>query len=366
MKIKLNLSKAGERLQAKQEEQSRARRGHVLLVDDERENLDGLEAVLSAEGYEVSATTSPEEALAVARTRGVDLIISDQRMPVMLGTELLAAIKAHSDDNMRVILTGHTDMNDLISCINSGLLFRYLVKPWRREEVLAVVEEGLKKIRIDRAVHKLVPEQVWERLYAGRLEETRPGEGQRVECVAMCIDVRNFTALSAHLTPSQVFSLLSEVMGALSPLIKERHGYLDKHLGDGAVVLFDRPGECARDAIECARGFGAALRALNREGGPLRPLLGDAPVRVGVGMHVGAVMLGTVGSAERLEFTTLGDTLSVASRVESLTSRFVEGEEECVVLCSAEVVAAAGWEGARPLGEQLLKGKEERVALFKI
>jgi response regulator RpfG family c-di-GMP phosphodiesterase len=79
-------------------------------------------------------------------------------MPIMLGTELLTAIKSNFEDNVRVILTGHIDMNDLITCINNGLLYRYLVKPWRREELLSVVEEGMKKIKIECTIHRLGPE----------------------------------------------------------------------------------------------------------------------------------------------------------------------------------------------------------------
>ena len=106
MKFKLNLGKGTEKLQ---EKKGFIKSGHILLVDDEAENLDGLAALLETNGYKVTASTSPHEALDVVKTSQVDLIISDQRMPMMLGTELLSAVKAHRDDNIRVILTSHID-----------------------------------------------------------------------------------------------------------------------------------------------------------------------------------------------------------------------------------------------------------------
>lgn len=363
MKLKLNLNKASQRLQAKKPS---GQKGHILLVDDEQENLDGLQALLESEGYMVSSTTLPEEALKLTQNQKIDLIISDQRMPIMLGTELLSAIKSNSEDNVRVILTGHTDMNDLITCINNGLLYRYLVKPWRREELLSVVEEGMKKIKIERTIHRLVPEQVWDRLYAGRLEEAIPGEGQLLNCVAMFIDIRDFTSLSSKLTPSQVFYLLTEVMSALSPHIRDHNGYIDKFLGDGALVIFDHAETHARDALNCAKTFEQVITNLNSQTHDLRALLGDAQIRIGVGMHLGSVMLGTVGSWDRLEFTILGDMVNIASRIETRTKHLGDQQSSCVSLCSAELIQAAQWDKGQSTGLHKLPGIDTEYELFRI
>lgn len=361
MKIKLNLDKAGERLSAKS---NKAQLGHVLLVDDEPENLDGLEALLTSEGYRVSATTSPEEALEIARQGDVDLIISDQRMPIMMGTELLSAIKEHTDDNIRVILTGHTDMNDLIECINKGLLYRYLVKPWRQETLIEVVKEGMKKIRIERTVKRLLPDQVWDRLYAGRMEETNPGDAQAIYCAVMYIDIRGFTAISLQLTPSQVFFFLTQVMSALSPLIRKHHGYIDKYLGDGALVIFDRQECYARDALQCASLFNETIRRLTQDQ-TIAPMLGDSPLKVGVGIHTGEVLLGTVGSLERIEFTMIGETVHLAAQIESL-SKGQESDEPCIVLASKEVFDCADWDQSRFIGEFTLSRVGEPHQIYQL
>ena len=367
MKLKLNLSKGAEKLNAKQAQKQATQKGHILLVDDEPENLDGLEALLVSEGYEVSASTSPHEALEMVKGRPVDLIISDQRMPLMLGTELLSAVKAHREDNIRVILTGHTDMNDLITCINNGLLYRYLVKPWRAEEVLEVVEEGMKKIKIDRVRERLLPKTLWERLYEGRLEDTTPGEGRALECVAAFIDIRDFQSITSHLPPSDVFHLLSNLISALEPHLTAHHGYVAHHAGDGALLIFDRKDVCAQDAVHFARGVCGLLTEINeRLSDPLSLTRGQA-ITLGVGMHMGRVLLGSVGSPNHLELTMLGDVVSAAARVESISRTLNTPHSSCVALASAPLVARlTDREGLTSLGAHSLLHHEPPTELFHL
>lgn len=127
------------------------KRGRILIVDDEQANLDGLEAVLDRT-YEVFQTTLPHEALQLSEQHQIDLIISDQRMPKMLGTELLQELSGRDPHQIRILLTGYTDIEDLITCVNDGLLYRYLVKPWKAEELLATVAQGFDKLNTERAL----------------------------------------------------------------------------------------------------------------------------------------------------------------------------------------------------------------------
>gem|GEM_PF-1002854 len=145
-KLKLKLSDGASSIAKRS-----AKQGHVLIVDDEQANLDGLEAVLSRV-YHVYQTCDPNEALRIAEEHKIDLIITDQRMPQMLGTELLQALSERDPSQVRILLTGYTDIEDLITCVNDGLLYRYLVKPWKAEELLATVAQGFDKLRTERAL----------------------------------------------------------------------------------------------------------------------------------------------------------------------------------------------------------------------
>jgi len=113
----------------------------LLLIDDEERILRSLR-MLFFTGYTVRMTTDPHEALRILREEKVHVIISDQRMPVMQGSELLRLAREASPATMRILLTGYSDMEASIASVNEGEVFRYLLKPWVGEEVRRVVAEA--------------------------------------------------------------------------------------------------------------------------------------------------------------------------------------------------------------------------------
>lgn len=113
----------------------------LLLVDDEERILRSLRMLFFA-GYTVHATTDPDEAMRILREQRVHVIVSDQRMPLMLGAELLRRARQISPATMRILLTGYSDMEASIASVNEGEVFRYLMKPWSSDEVKQVVAEA--------------------------------------------------------------------------------------------------------------------------------------------------------------------------------------------------------------------------------
>lgn len=113
----------------------------LLLVDDEERILRSLR-MLFLTGYEVRTTTDANEAIRILREERVHVIVSDQRMPVMPGAELLRIARETSPATMRILLTGYSDLDASIASINEGEVFRYLMKPWNAEEVRQVVAEA--------------------------------------------------------------------------------------------------------------------------------------------------------------------------------------------------------------------------------
>jgi DNA-binding NtrC family response regulator len=104
---------------------------HLLIcVDDDPPVLSAIRRLLRHEPYEIITTVDPQEALACIGSRKVDLVIADQRMPSMAGTELLKAVRARSPETVGVILTGHADLSDVASAMNDGAVDRLIKKPW--------------------------------------------------------------------------------------------------------------------------------------------------------------------------------------------------------------------------------------------
>ena len=119
------------------------RKPKILVVDDEPDNLDLLYRTFYRE-YKVLRASSGPAALELLATEGdISVIISDQRMPMMSGTEFLSLTATKYPDIIRIILTGYTDVEDLVEAINAGKVFKYVTKPWEAEELKAVVRQAL-------------------------------------------------------------------------------------------------------------------------------------------------------------------------------------------------------------------------------
>ena len=141
----------------------------IIIVDDEPANLRVLERLFRRD-YEVITAESGEEALQLLGQHDAALLITDQRMPGMTGVELLkqtATIRPHM---VRIILTGYTDVDALVEAINSGLVYKYVTKPWGNEELRLTVGRALEHYEMTKARHEL---ELANRRLAARLREIR-------------------------------------------------------------------------------------------------------------------------------------------------------------------------------------------------
>lgn len=145
-----------------------------------------------------------------------------------------------------------------------------------------------------------------------------PGEGESCEISVLFCDIRGFTSLSENLAAPEVVRLLNEFHGHMVDEIFRYGGTLDKYLGDGLLAWFNAPvpqPDHAVRAVRCGLAMVRRLDELNRE----REAAGQPPLRIGIGLHAGDAVVGNVGASHRREFTAIGDTVNVASRLQSLT-----------------------------------------------
>jgi DNA-binding NtrC family response regulator len=141
----------------------------IMVVDDEPANLRLLER-LFRQDHKVITSESGEEALRLLAQHDVALLITDQRMPNMTGIELLKQTEAIRPHMVRIILTGYTDIGALVEAINSGLVYKYMTKPWNNEDLRINVSRALEHYEANKARHEL--EMKNQRLIA-RLDEIR-------------------------------------------------------------------------------------------------------------------------------------------------------------------------------------------------
>ena len=228
--------------------------------------------------------------------------------------------------------------------------------------------QGLREQRERAFLHQLLARRISPSLLEDILR--RPGPiwtqvgGSRCRCVVLFTDLVGFTELSARLEPAPLFALLNRYFEAIAAAVIEQQGLVDKFIGDALMAEFGVP-RSRGDAAEALAAASAALAMQRRLEALNRSLeqQGLPPLRQGIGLHVGEVIAGNLGSSQRLEFTVVGSTVNLACRLESLTRRFPEHP----ILISAELRALlpAGWPVV-DLGEQRLKGWPEPVAVFAL
>jgi adenylate cyclase len=161
--------------------------------------------------------------------------------------------------------------------------------------------------------------QAGRRILAGQI---RRAEGERLRAVIMMTDLRGFTALSDRLPGDEVIELLDDYFDAIATPIENRKGEILKFIGDGMLAIFpaeddDDFSQSSLHALEAAAEGLARLDAVNQT----RRSVGRSELKIGIGLHLGEVIYGNVGSAGRLDFTVIGPAVNLASRIEDLTKR---------------------------------------------
>jgi DNA-binding NtrC family response regulator len=115
----------------------------IMVVDDEPVILRAVELALESEDIEVETYSDPEDAIKRLRVANFDLVISDYRMPAMNGVDFLCTAKSLQPDSMRMVLSGKADIDALIAAINQADIFRFVIKPWENEQLVAMVKQAL-------------------------------------------------------------------------------------------------------------------------------------------------------------------------------------------------------------------------------
>ena len=182
-----------------------------------------------------------------------------------------------------------------------------------------------------------VSPQVMRALLGGDLQIEESGRTQEVTLLA--VGIRGFAARAAKATPQAMIGLLNRFHAVAGLAIQNAGGAVDKYVGDGLTATFGLPQPLdapQRNALEAAQDLLLRIERLNAE------LAGEGiePLQVGIGIHSGAVLAGYVGSRQRREFSVIGDSVGIASRLQAMTK-----DSGHPVLCSQPVAAAVGFGG---------------------
>ena len=127
----------------------------ILCVDDEPNILHSIKRLLRREGYRLLTAQNAKEGLEILQENEIHLVISDQRMPEMSGTEFFAQVKIRYPDVIRVILSGYTDVDSITESINKGHIYKFLLKPWNDQNLKMEIKQALEQYDLIQTNKKL-------------------------------------------------------------------------------------------------------------------------------------------------------------------------------------------------------------------
>ena len=362
----------------------------ILLVDDQSQNLELLEAFLVPQGYVIITASSGEEAMGKISANQVDLVLLDVRMAGIDGFEVTRRIRQDAVHQLIpiILVTALHETEDRVKGIEAGC-DDFLSKPINKIELLARVRSLLKVkayndlmsnyrhelelevikrteelknltltlINSNSAMRRFVPEQFLRHLGKATIEEVKLGDHTATNMVVMFADIREFSTLAEKMTPEETFAFINQYLARLGPPVRNYGGFIDKYIGDGIMALFPSNSD---DAVRCAIDMHERLNEFNEQRGKAN----DFPIKVGIGLHEGRLMLGTIGENERMDGTVISDTVNTANRIEGLSKQFGVGlaVSERIILGLADPCAYH----FRFFGKVDVKGRRDRVSIFEI
>ncbi len=204
---------------------------------------------------------------------------------------------------------------------------------------------------------RFVPRQFLKFLERESVEDVRLGDAASYEMTVLFSDIRKFTDMSENMTPDESFFFLNSLFKRMEPIIQENNGFVDKYIGDAVMALFP---ESPEDAIKASLEIKEKLVAYNEH----RSNSGYIPIDIGLGIHSGNLILGTVGSSRRIDTTVIGDTVNLASRIESLTKYY----KVPVILSDTvyEKIPDKEKYCLREIDRVKVKGKQKIVILYEL
>jgi len=347
----------------------------ILVVDDEPD----LEALVlqkfrhQIRDKTVSFTFAHDgvEALAALKANGdIDLVVTDINMPRMDGLSLLQKLQENEDNIMTVIVSAYGDMTNIRTAMNRGA-FDFVTKPIDFSDLETTIAKTIRHIGFLREARER--QATAERAYASLSRYFSPNlaqrlagdtdavdlEGQRREIATLFTDIASFTALVETLEPNVLGPLLNEYLSGMTDIVFSNDGTVAKIVGDALHILFGAPGEQpdhAARAVACALALDEFAQSFSERW--QKKGIAFGVTRIGV--HAGPAIVGNFGGGRFFDYTAYGDTINVASRLETANKQL--GTRICV---SAELAEGVENFRGRPIGDLVLRGRGEVIRAFE-
>ncbi len=206
---------------------------------------------------------------------------------------------------------------------------------------------------------RFVPPAYLRRIAAQGLKSIRLGEADQQCVTILCCDIRGFTSLSERVNPSELIALINHLFERITRVVDWRRGVIDKFLGDAILCIFEGA-DSARRAVACGVDILTVVKSIHTDEN--RPT--DQAVQIGIGLHSGPVILGTIGSPKRMDSTVIGLTVNLAKRLEEVTRPL--GVDMLISDQVANQLPNDHGHRFRKLGEVSVKGSPTPIGIIEV
>jgi two-component system sensor histidine kinase ChiS len=384
------------------------RKRTILLVDDNPKNLGILGTVLAESERSLYFATNGALALDIAKNKHPDLILLDIMMPDMDGFEVCRRLKQDPllAEIPIIFLTAKTEKDDVITGLELGAV-DYVTKPFNKKELLTRVnthielqatrdelkealiakENALKQLaeqnkelysknaklelltqelaeaqkdklfKLNKSYERFVPRIFLSLLGKKSIIDINLGDQIETEMTIMFTDIRGFTSISEAMTPQDNFDFINNYFGQMEPIILQYKGIIDKYIGDAIMALFPYSVD---DAISAAIAMLKRLVEYNQ----ILQTAGLPALQIGIGIHTGPLMLGTIGGQNRMDGTVISDAVNIAARIEELTKTY----RTPLLISEATYLKLSDTTrySIRKLDRVKIKGKSKYVNIFEV
>jgi class 3 adenylate cyclase len=337
----------------------------VLVAEDNRDSRELVSDILISLGLTPIMAENGRVALEKIQITMPDLAILDVNMPELDGFEVCAAIKGNPQTAKIpvIMLTAQSDVESRVIGLGLGA-DDYLPKPFHPKELIARIQTRLRA----KAVNDRLREQretirhTFERFVAPEIVEQLLEDPLRVQLggaetvvTVMFADLESFTTVSQHTEPSLLLEVLNRYHALMVDTIKLNGGTIDKFLGDGVMALYNTPLPQPDHALRAVRSALMIREALPEFHGQLPP-----GFRLGInfGISTGPAIVGNVGSPELMDFTAIGDTVNLGSRLQGLS------DNSQITISEETFRQVADWVVAERVEPRLVRGREEPVITY--
>ena len=220
-----------------------------------------------------------------------------------------------------------------------------------------IVDYDLKINELLNSMRRFVPFEFLNFLDKKSITEISLGDQVNQEMTVFFSDIRSFTKLSESMTPRETFNFINSYLKRMGPLVRENKGFIDKYIGDSIMAIFPTDPDYALLA-------GISIRKELVLYNSQRLSYGYPPIHIGIGIHTGNLMLGTIGESQRMDTTVIADSVNLASRIEGLTKFY--GVTTIITEITKSKLKNPDQFNMRFIGLVQVVGKEESVPIYEV